>query len=108
MAMVESKTMNPPTNTFTKTIEATNIYTSSKEHLKLNPTQQLKLALLNKTPIGQRTYNGWKGQLPFYLYRCKKCGNHHIDYNHGFKNQQYLLCEKQTNHLQITTTHRIP
>ncbi len=90
---------NPLTNLFTKTIEATNIYTHSIEHLKLNLTQRLKLTLLNKTKIGQRTYNGWKSRLPFYLYLCKKCGNHHIDYHHGFKKQQHPLCEKQTDHL---------
>ncbi|MCL4436155.1 MAG: hypothetical protein M1387_05520 [Thaumarchaeota archaeon] len=87
-------------NLFTKEFEAVNTYTYQTEHIQITLTQQIKLLLQNKVAIGQRTYNGWKGHLPFYLYRCPKCGNHHIDYPHGFKNQQHLNCEKQ----QTTTT----
>jgi hypothetical protein len=82
-------------NLLTKEIKAINTYTNHTEHITLGLIQQIKLHLLNKTPLDHRVYAGWKNNLLFYLYRCKKCNTLHIDYLHGFKNQQYLLCEKQ-------------
>jgi len=73
-------------------LKAINLYTGEIEEIRLNPVQRLILSLTGKLKIGMRKYPGWRGSLPFYLYKCPICGEHHIDYPHGYTG--YLRCSK--------------
>ena len=41
-------------------------------------------------PIGKYQLPGWRGELEFFIYKCRECGELHIDYRHGYS--QYLSC----------------
>ena len=49
-----------------------------------------KMGIPVKLGYGRR--EGWKGELPFYLFECPHCKTLVIDHPHGY--QQYLLCPK--------------
>ena len=73
-------------------MKALNVYTGEIEEIELNPIQKLILSLTGIVRIGFRKYPGWRGSLPFYLYKCQICGEYHIDYPHGYTG--YLRCPK--------------
>jgi len=45
-----------------------------------------------KVRLGNGRREGWTGELPFYLFWCRRCKKFGIDYKHGF--EPYLVCEK--------------
>ncbi|OFZ55063.1 MAG: hypothetical protein A3D92_24765 [Bacteroidetes bacterium RIFCSPHIGHO2_02_FULL_44_7] len=45
-----------------------------------------------KIYLGHEQREGWNGNLPFYLFWCKECGEHSKDYPHSWPEQQYLIC----------------
>jgi hypothetical protein len=59
--------------------------------MKLSLWQRLVLKVRGYAYIGHETREGWRGSLPFYVFKCKKHGLVK-DYFHGFPPEQYLLC----------------
>lgn len=52
--------------------------------------------------------DGWKGELPFYLFWCDACEHFSKDYPHGHTERQYLLCSYcGTHHSFIPLRERI-
>ena len=74
-------------------VKAFNVYTRSEESLELTLSQWLMLRLFGIAYIGERRYPGWRGALPFYVFKCLDCGRLHIDYPHGYK--PFFLCERE-------------
>jgi len=73
-------------------VKAFNVYTKREETINLNILKWLELKLFGIAEIGRRRYPGWRGTLPFYIYKCSKCGRLHIDYRHGYRG--FLLCDQ--------------
>jgi hypothetical protein len=59
-----------------------NSYTEKDEEIDVCPLIKA-FASVVPTKVGERKYEGWKGNLPFYLFKCKKHG-WIIDYPHGY------------------------
>lgn len=58
----------------------------------LKSSTKRKIDRGKKHYVAHETREGWNGELPFYLFLCKKCGHYAKDYPHGFIHRQYLLC----------------
>ena len=54
--------------------------------------QKFRLRYGAKVYLGHEKREGWKGELPFYLFVCHKCECYAKDYPHGHVERQYLLC----------------
>ena len=54
--------------------------------------QRLKARLGFTVCLGLYQKPGWQGALPFYLHKCKDCGELEVDYSHGFNG--YFACQK--------------
>ena len=57
----------------------------------MNIFQRIELYLTGKAYLEHRKLPGWKGSLPFYIFRCPKHGLVE-DYQHGYN--KYLECPK--------------
>ncbi len=71
-----------PTEGYTKVY---NRHTNSVEEIKLTRLNRLSLALTGEVEVGERTYPGWTGYLPFFVYTGSIYGNKikFLDYRHG-------------------------
>lgn len=61
----------------------------SPQQLKLNLRQRLSLRLKSYVYLGHYRYNGWRGSLPFYAFKCKHHGLQ-VNYPHG--HEEKLTC----------------
>jgi len=52
----------------------------------------LMKTLGKKVYISHEKHEGWRGELPFYLFWCALCERFAKDYPHGFIETQYLSC----------------
>lgn len=47
--------------------------------------------------LGNGRREGWSGELPFYLFRCRRCKQFSVDYTHGVSEKppkdQYIACQ---------------
>ena len=57
--------------------------------MKTGLINRLRIRIFGRVYTGQGTREGWPGELPFYMARCKKHGIFE-DYLHG--NAEYLMC----------------
>lgn len=45
-----------------------------------------------KLYLRHKQLEGWKGELPFYIFWCDACEQFAIDYPHGFIKRRNLIC----------------
>lgn len=64
--------------------------------MKLTFWQKLQLKLSGHTFLEYRKRPGWRGHLPFYVFKCEKHGLM-IDYPHGFDERlDCIKCFEET------------
>ncbi len=64
-----------------------NRYTRSVEEVKLTLLNKISIALSDEAKVKDRTYPGWSGYLPFFVYTTATGGNKVmlLDYRHGYR-----------------------
>ena len=55
-----------------------------KHYEQISPVAKLLARIFGKWYLGNRKYPWLKGELPFYLFRCKSCHNYLVDYPHSY------------------------
>lgn len=71
-------------------LEVYNSYTKQREIIDLPRWKYLFLRLVGKVYLEHRSYPGWRGKSPFYIFHCPHHG-YILDYPHG--ENQVLYCE---------------
>ena len=67
----------------------------------MNAFQRLELFLTGSAYVGHRTRPGWKGSLPFYVFRCPKHGLVE-DYPHGYNGRlDCPMCSHKSVHPEL-------
>jgi len=59
---------------------------------KLSIWQKFILLCGGKTFLGYKSCENWVGSMPFYLFKCRGCGNFSKDYPHGNIPKTYFIC----------------
>jgi hypothetical protein len=47
-----------------------------------------------KVLVARERREGWRGELPFYIFWCGDCGDFSYDYAHGHIDRRYLNCHR--------------
>lgn len=58
----------------------------------LTKRQQRQVERGKELFIGNEKREGWRGELPFYIFKCEACERATKDYPHGHIEHQYMLC----------------
>ena len=59
-------------------------FNMAKVKTEINLFQWLRLKLTGKTFVQWLRKPGWLGVCPFYIARCRSCGEYFLDYPHGY------------------------
>jgi len=70
-------------------------FTNAVVPVEISPFQWLKLKILGYVKVFDAKKPGWRGTLPFYIVKCKNCGQYFLDYPHGYSGYFTCPCKEE-------------
>jgi len=70
-------------------------FNSGKVPVELSFGQWIRLKLRGRVKVFEAIKRGWRGALPFFVFKCKGCGEYALDYLHGYNERlDCRLCDE--------------
>ncbi len=68
---------------------------------KLSGWQKSRIRRGVKIEVAKEQRQGWRGELPFYIFWCFGCEDYSYDYAHGHIERRYLNCHRCNFHVDF-------